>query len=490
MRAIASGRTSVTTPAVPAEPSSVVTVTLPAIRFATSSPNSRVAVDAPMTNSTWEPAASSVRAVLSWSYLRLSPEAARLFRFLGLHPGPEITAPAASALADIAPAKAATLLAELAAMNLLAENGDPGRYAMHSLLQAFAAELIAEDATPDDRRTAVHRLHDYHLRAAIAADHSYTTLPVRVSADGVRLPAGLTEPVFPDGNSGLDWSAAEQSVLAALINHAADGFDDHVWRLVAASSCGLMIRGRFPEAARQGRLALAAARRLGDRAAEGKALFVIGRALAYTGEPLTARYQLERALRIQRSFGDRAGQAETHRTLATCYRKLGEPDRALWHAEEYLAAAQDIGHELSVCTAMDVVGSALVALGRHREARDWCERALAQARRLGRRRNESIIMETLGHIHRKLGDLDAAYELYQAATRLCEHGDIASEFYGELELADAYAAAGSLDRAREIWAFVVAHAKHSPSLVEQAQARLVATASALTPAAELEPAVG
>ena len=39
---------------------------------------------------------SQVRAVLSWSYATLTPPAARLFRLLGLHPGPDITAAAAS----------------------------------------------------------------------------------------------------------------------------------------------------------------------------------------------------------------------------------------------------------------------------------------------------------------------------------------------------------------------------------------------------------
>ena len=40
---------------------------------------------------TGDPAAS-VRAVFSWSYQQLTDEAARMFRLLGLHPGPDITA--------------------------------------------------------------------------------------------------------------------------------------------------------------------------------------------------------------------------------------------------------------------------------------------------------------------------------------------------------------------------------------------------------------
>ena len=47
---------------------------------------------------TGDPAAS-VRAVFSWSYRQLSGAAARMFRLLGLHPGPDITVPAAASLA-------------------------------------------------------------------------------------------------------------------------------------------------------------------------------------------------------------------------------------------------------------------------------------------------------------------------------------------------------------------------------------------------------
>lgn len=46
-------------------------------------------------------AASSVCAAFSWSYQDLSPAAARLFRLLSVHPGPDITIPAAASLAGL-----------------------------------------------------------------------------------------------------------------------------------------------------------------------------------------------------------------------------------------------------------------------------------------------------------------------------------------------------------------------------------------------------
>ena len=59
--------------------------------------------------------ATDVRAVFSWSYRTLSPEAARLFRLLGLHPGPDLAFGAAASIAGLPPARARSLLAEMRA---------------------------------------------------------------------------------------------------------------------------------------------------------------------------------------------------------------------------------------------------------------------------------------------------------------------------------------------------------------------------------------
>ena len=56
---------------------------------------------------------SQVRAVFSWSYTTLTEAAARLFRLLGLHPGPDIDALAATNLTGHTIAQTRRLLAEL-----------------------------------------------------------------------------------------------------------------------------------------------------------------------------------------------------------------------------------------------------------------------------------------------------------------------------------------------------------------------------------------
>jgi hypothetical protein len=112
--------------------------------------------------------ATDVRAVFSWSYRYLSPAAARMFRLLGLHPGPDITVDAAASLAAVPAGQARGLLDELAVANLLAEHAS-GRFACHDLLRAYAGEQARVIDSEEQRRGALTGLFDYYLAAAAAA---------------------------------------------------------------------------------------------------------------------------------------------------------------------------------------------------------------------------------------------------------------------------------------------------------------------------------
>ncbi|MEV4137909.1 NB-ARC domain-containing protein [Dactylosporangium sp. NPDC049742] len=93
------------------------------------------------TLSTGDPG-TDVRAAFSWSYRELSPAAASLFRLLGLHPVADFSAPAAAGLAGRPLPETLALIAELTDVHLLAEPA-PGRYALHDLLRAYAADRAA-----------------------------------------------------------------------------------------------------------------------------------------------------------------------------------------------------------------------------------------------------------------------------------------------------------------------------------------------------------
>ena len=132
--------------------------------------------------------ATDVRAVFSWSCQALSEDAARLFRLLGLHPGPDIGAHAAASLAGARrrkgrPAPGRTDRGQPAARIR------PGRYSLHDLLRAYATELAHSHDDEQQRQAARHRVLDHYLHAAHAAallpHRSRTLIPIAPAQPGV-----------------------------------------------------------------------------------------------------------------------------------------------------------------------------------------------------------------------------------------------------------------------------------------------------------------
>ena len=109
-----------------------------------------------------------MRAVFSWSYRHLDADAARTFRLLGLHPGPDFEPYAAAALTGATVPQARRALDVLARAHLI-QPAAPGRYGMHDLLRAYARELAAALDSEDEQRAALTRLFDHYLHTAAAA---------------------------------------------------------------------------------------------------------------------------------------------------------------------------------------------------------------------------------------------------------------------------------------------------------------------------------
>ncbi|MER7282125.1 hypothetical protein ABT369_47620 [Dactylosporangium sp. NPDC000244] len=160
------------------------------------------------------------RAVFSWSYRKLGADAARLFRLLSVHPGLDVTVPAAASLAALPRARTARLLAELADAQLLTERA-PGRYTGHCLLRAYAAERA-------ERCAALGRVLGHYLHSALGAASRLPTF-VRVPI----VPAPPAEGVLVEERLGAEWFAAEREVLLAAIERAA-GFPAVAWQLAHA----------------------------------------------------------------------------------------------------------------------------------------------------------------------------------------------------------------------------------------------------------------
>lgn len=153
---------------------------------------------------------SAVRPVLSWSYHRLSAPAATLFRLLGCEYGPDLSLPAVASLAGAAPADARRALAELARTHMVTEVA-AGRFAMHHMLRAYAAERLG-DTDPDELRGAVSRLVDHYAHTATLAARVLDprTTPLGAVADDV------TASPIESAADAHAWFAAERLTLPAV----------------------------------------------------------------------------------------------------------------------------------------------------------------------------------------------------------------------------------------------------------------------------------
>ena len=83
---------------------------------------------------------AGLHASLGLSYAALDPAAARAYRLLGLHPGPDFSTALATAALDTVPADARVVL-ECLTMACLLEAAGPGRYRFHELIRIHARGL-------------------------------------------------------------------------------------------------------------------------------------------------------------------------------------------------------------------------------------------------------------------------------------------------------------------------------------------------------------
>jgi DNA-binding SARP family transcriptional activator/tetratricopeptide (TPR) repeat protein len=395
--------------------------------------------------------ASQVRAVFSWSYKALPPAAARLFRLLGLHPGPDISVAAASSLAGASRQETRRLLTDLARANLLVEHV-PGRYAFHDLLHAYASDLTRSHDPEGERRAATGRLVDHYLHTAHAADR--LVYPHR---DPIPLALGPHRPgTSPEHlanfEEAMSWFGAEHPVLLAVLRQAADaGLDAHAWQLAWATSTFLDRRGFWHERAAAWHTAVDAARRVGDQAAQASALRIVGHTDTRLGRYDDAYVHLRHALDLFRRGGDPAGQARVEHNLAMLRERQGDLRPALGHAQRALTGYEVAGHLRGQAHALNAVGWYHALLGDHTQALTWCERALILAQKIGDREAEAVTWDSLGYAHHGAGHHTRAADCYQHALVLLR--DVGDRYYEAntlTRLGDSYRDAGD-PRAGAAW---------------------------------------
>lgn len=361
---------------------------------------------------------TAVRAVFSWSYRHLPPDAARLFRLLGLHPGRDTCAAAAAALAGVDVDTATRLLGLLVRVHLVHQTGS-GRLAMHDLLHAWAAETTAATDAEADRLAAWSRLLDHHLHgAATAVDLLYPAERYRRPA--VARPTTATAPVH-DEASARAWLDAERANLVALAGraHAA-----HATRLSAILWRHLDVCCHYADAERLHGHALAAAEREEDPAGQAVALGNLGVLHWRLGRHELALEGLRRSLALHRRVGDRAGESRALNNLGGVHSQLGQPDAATSHFEEALRVAADHGEHIGHAVTVYNLAIMHARAGRYRSAAQWCRQALDMYDEAGDQVGVSSALAGLGNIATHLGHYDeAAGHLARAMAMVREQGN-------------------------------------------------------------------
>ena len=359
----------------------------------------------------------SVAAAFDLSYRDLSGGQRRLFRRLGQHPGPDIDASAAAALAGTGLATAQRHLQALYDQHLITEP-TTGRYRLHDLIREHARELAAAD-DPATREAATGQLLDYYLHTALAASEHLPAWNYRSVALPPARPPACAPPISTHRQARI-WMETERANLHAATGYAAANARPQPAMLIPAAMADfLWARGYWDQALSLHQTALAAARRAGDRAGEARALILLGPVQIMTGDPAGATATFQQALALYRGLGDRAGQGEAISDIGFVHGLTGNFDAAAACQRQARDLFRDLGDRRGQAGALYSLGSVYSRTGDSPAAAAHLEQALRLFRDLGLRHGESEALIELAGVQKLTGDYPTAATTLRQARALC-----------------------------------------------------------------------
>ncbi|MEV4255101.1 BTAD domain-containing putative transcriptional regulator [Spirillospora sp. NPDC049652] len=376
-----------------------------------------------------------VTAVFALSYQCLTAPQQRLFRLLGLHPGPDIDARAAAALTGWPLTVTEALLEDLLDVNLL-QQVRQDRYRFHDLLRAYAAHLATTRDDAAERAAAMTRLLDHYRDTTAVATALLSPAERRHESAG-------PDPSFTGPDQALAWLDAERPNLLAVAAYAAGhGRPDHVRDLSADLARYLNSRAGHTEALALHTAAWSAAWRHNDPASAGHALYDLGRVYFFMACYEKAVEHLELALDIARRIGDRIGQSRALTGIGYALWRHGRHDEAITHLGRASGIAGDDRIVLGYTEC--ALGGVHSDAGRHAEAAHHLERALAITDESGDQITRSNALGLLGRAYGQLGRHAEALHHYQRALTMSETiGERGAQVFALNGLGETATATGS-----------------------------------------------
>ncbi len=392
---------------------------------------------------------TALRAVFSWSYRHLDTAAARAFRLVGLHPGPDLDSYAAAALTGTTLARAGQLLDRLARAHLI-HAAEPGRYGMHDLLRAYAREL----ASRREGTAAMSRLLNYYLHAASAATD--TLYPIGQPRQP-SIPA-LATPIPPvtDQAAAQAWLDGSRICLVAAAAHAASQqWPGHAIRLAATLRQHLVRGAHYAEAITIHTCSASAARRIGDRVAEAESLTRLGVIYWYQGQYSQAGRCQQQALDLCRQCEDQSSEAYALGNLGIINFRLGRYEQAIRQLRESLDLFRRTGNQVAEGHTLISLGEVGWRHGKYRQAARHLQLALHLCRQGDDRNGEGCALILLGLVYGCQGRYEeAAACQQQALTVFRQVGSPAGE-------ADALTNLGEIDLRQGRYQHATRHLRHA-----------------------------
>ncbi|GAB2760999.1 AfsR/SARP family transcriptional regulator [Amycolatopsis magusensis] len=349
---------------------------------------------------------AAVRSAFSWSFHHLPPDAARVFRLLGLHPGHDTGEQAVAALADTDLRTARLALGQLRRANLV-ESSTDGRYAMHDLLRAYAGE----SAGADDE--ASRRILGWYLHSAIHARAVLDPYARPMWTDAVPAPSNL--PVFEHRDAALAWFELERPNLGAAVRDAvARGYPTVAWQLASALLIYFFSCRRWDDWLGTHLTALAVAD------PPGRAHMLNGLGVAYDD-----LHDYERAIgchveaaRLFEQAGEGLAAAWNQNNLGVAYDNAKRFTEAAASYQDGLRRFRELGDPRGEGYCLNNLGDVLRQLGSFAEAEAYLREAMSVHRRAADIPARRFTLCTLGDLHRDAGTPERALEAYREALEI------------------------------------------------------------------------
>ncbi|MEV6281662.1 BTAD domain-containing putative transcriptional regulator [Kribbella sp. NPDC051770] len=379
--------------------------------------------------------ATDLRAVFSWSFRTLDPEAARFFRMLSIYPWRRFGPQAAAALTGHDDRTAGKLLRRLADLHLAVETS-ANRFQLHDLLRAYAAEELAK--ATDDVDAAWERLLDWAVQSAVAG-RLVLGEPQKLHYVEDPLPGTVTL-TFADQPAARAWFDLElRGLMAMVTGGAARGLHAQAARLALLLWNALARLVSPDEALAIQRVAAESARVVGHPMLAALATNQLATSHGAKGDLEQADAEFTKALRMFTEIGNQAGVALIRGNLGFLRQLEGRFDESVEHQRAALEITRANGDDHATAGLLNNLAMTYNESGRYAEARLTAIECIRISEDLVDQRPLCFVLDTLGQAYVGLGEVELATERFAAAVML------------NLKLGSPVAAVGSQIRLGQAW---------------------------------------